>query len=52
MGQGCPPFYGTSKFYEKKKERAIAKIDKLREVIAECERAIAAQNKNGTSAKN
>lgn len=52
MGQGCPPFYGKSTFYEKKKQRALAKIEKLREVIAECDKAIAQAAKNETSAKN
>lgn len=52
MGQWCPPFYGKSKFYAKKKQKAIKKIDKLNNVIAECDREIAKAAKNETSAKN
>jgi hypothetical protein len=33
MGHGCPPLYGKSKFYEKKKERALKKISKLQNVV-------------------
>lgn len=41
MGVMCPPLYGKSKFYEKKKEKALAKIAKLELVVAECDKHIA-----------
>lgn len=37
MGQMAPPFYGNSKFYEKKKEKALKKIAKLNEVVRVCD---------------
>ena len=52
MGQWVPPLYGKSKFYAKKKQRAANKIEKLKTVIAECDREIAKAAKNETSAKN
>jgi hypothetical protein len=52
MGQWVPPFYGKSKFYAKKKERASKKIAKLNTVIAECDRAIVEAAKNEKLAKN
>lgn len=41
MGQAFPPFYGKSKFYEKKKAKALAKIAKLQAIVAECDKALA-----------
>ncbi len=41
MGQICPPLYGKSKFYQKKKEKALKKIAKLQAVIEECDKEIA-----------
>lgn len=41
MGQACPPFYGKSKFYAKKKAKALAKIAKLQAIVAECDKALA-----------
>lgn len=38
MGQELPPFYGKSKFYLKKKQKALAKIEKLKKVIDECDK--------------
>lgn len=40
MGQWFPPLYGKSKFYAKKREKALKKIAKLQVVVAECNRAI------------
>lgn len=37
MGQALPPFYGNSKFYEKKREKALKKIAKLNEVVRVCD---------------
>ena len=51
MGKWCPPYYGNSNFYAKKKEKAQkqmekyqAKIKELREVISVCDCELA---KNG-----
>ena len=41
MGWTCPPFYGKSKFYAKKKEKALKKIAKLQEVVDICDKEIA-----------
>ena len=41
MGQAFPPLYGKSKFYEKKKAKALAKIAKLQAIVAECDKALA-----------
>ena len=41
MGQMCPPFYGKSNFYAKKKAKALAKIAKLQAIVAECDKALA-----------
>ena len=38
MGLGFPPLYGKSKFYAKKKEKALKKIEELKLVIAECDK--------------
>ena len=40
MGLACPPVYGKSKFYAKKKQKALNKIEKLKNVIAECNKHI------------
>lgn len=37
MGQAFPPFYGKSKFYEKKREKALKKIAKLNEIVRVCD---------------
>lgn len=37
MGWIAPPFYGKSKFYYKKKNKAEKKIAKLQEVIKICD---------------
>ena len=41
MGLMAPPVYGKSKFYAKKKQKALNKIEKLKNVIAECNKHIA-----------
>ena len=51
MGQWFPPFYGKSKFYYKKKQKALAKIAKLQIVVAECEKAIASEAGTTPSSK-
>ena len=43
MGHICPPLYGKSKFYEKKKAKALKKISKLQEVVKVCDEKINAQ---------
>ena len=43
MGHICPPLYGKSKFYEKKKAKALKKIAKLQEVVKVCDEKINAQ---------
>ena len=40
MGWSAPPFYGKSKFYVKKKEKALKKIAKLQEVVKACDEKI------------
>lgn len=45
MGHACPPLYGKSKFYEKKREKALKKIAKLQLVVEECDKEIA-KNEN------
>ena len=37
MGLIMPPLYGKSKFYAKKKEKALKKIAKLQEVVKVCD---------------
>ena len=51
MGQWFPPLYGKSKFYFKKKQRALAKIAKLQTVVAECDKAIAAENDKAATSR-
>ena len=46
MGWTAPPLYGKSKFYEKKKEKALNKIEKLKEIIAICDLEIKKANAN------
>lgn len=41
MGVGFPPLYGKSKFYAKKKAKALKKIAKLQAIVAECDKALA-----------
>lgn len=41
MGEMAPPLYGKSKFYERKKSKALKKIEKLNNIIAECNKHIA-----------
>jgi hypothetical protein len=41
MGVLFPPLYGKSKFYAKKKAKALAKIAKLQAIVAECDKALA-----------
>lgn len=38
FGQACPPFFGKTKFYAKKKAKALKKIEKLNAIIAECDK--------------
>ena len=45
MGQICPPYYGKSKFYHKKKEKALKKIAKLQLIVEQCDKEIA-KNEN------
>ena len=41
------PFYGNSvKFYENKKAKAVTKIEELKKVIVECDKAIAEIKEN------
>ena len=37
MGHICPPLYGKSKFYAKKKAKAMKKIAKLQNVVKVCD---------------
>lgn len=41
MGVMCPPLYGKSKFYEKKRAKALKKIAKLQAIVDECDKQIA-----------
>jgi hypothetical protein len=52
MGVLFPPLYGKSKFYEKKKAKALAKIAKNQEIVDECNKAIAEQLKNEVKTKD
>lgn len=49
MGWMAPPFYGNkkSKFYAKKIQRAQAKIERQKAIIAECEKQIINDNAFG-----
>lgn len=44
MGHEFPPLYGKSKFYAKKKARALKKIAKLQNVVKVCDEKIKEQN--------
>ena len=41
MGYWAPPVYGKSKFYAKKKSKALKKIEKLNAIVSECDKHIA-----------
>ena len=41
MGLMAPPLYGKSKFYEKKKAKALKKIAELQAVVEECDKKLA-----------
>lgn len=42
MGVALPPLYGKSKkFYENKKAKCLAKIDKLNKIVALCDEELA-----------
>lgn len=43
MGLIMQPLYGKSKFYEKKKAKALKKIAKLQDVVKVCDEKINAQ---------
>lgn len=45
FGQMCPPLYGTSKFYQEKKEKALKKIAELQKIVEECDKEIS-KNEN------
>lgn len=45
FGPGCPPLYGKSKFYEKKRAKALKKIAKLENIVELCDEIIA-KNEN------
>jgi hypothetical protein len=45
MGIALPPLYGKSKFYEKKKKKALKKIAKLQEVVKLCDEELAKNEK-------
>jgi hypothetical protein len=40
MGWQCPPYYGKSKYYQKKKEKALKKIAELQKIVEECDKEI------------
>lgn len=41
MGWELPPFYGKSKFYAKKKGKALKKIAKYQEIVLMCDKELA-----------
>lgn len=41
MGWQAPPYYGKSKYYEKKREKALKKIAELQKIVEECDKEIA-----------
>ena len=45
-GPDCPPFFGESEFYEKKREKAIKVIMEQVEIIKECDAEIAKAKAN------
>ena len=44
MGLACPPLYGKSNFYAKKKARSEKKIEKLKEKVKVCDEKIAKES--------
>lgn len=44
MGLGCPPLYGKSKFYSKKREKLLKKIAKLEKKVKVCDEEIAKES--------
>lgn len=38
MGLMAPPVYGKTKFYAKKKAKALKKIEKYNAIVAECDK--------------
>lgn len=44
MGLACPPVYGKSKFYSKKRERLLKKIAKLEEKVKICDKEISKES--------
>ena len=38
FGEDCPPFYGKTKYYAKKKAKALKKIEKYNAIVAECDK--------------
>ena len=44
MGEMCPPFYGQSKFYSKKRANLLKRIAKLEEKVKVCDEKIAKKN--------
>ena len=44
MGLACPPFYGKSKFYAKKRAKLLKKIAKLQEKVKVCDKEIAKES--------
>ena len=40
MGKAAPPLYGKSKFYEKKKVKALKSIEKYKKIIDECDKEL------------
>ena len=49
MGIMAPPLYGKSKFYQKKKDKAIKKVAKYEAIINECNKMIALENAKAKS---
>ena len=45
MGWMCPPLYGKSKFYAKKKAKAEKKIAELQEIVKVCDEQIKKETK-------
>lgn len=46
FGQDCPPFFGKSKFYEKKKAKSLKKIEKHQAIISIHEAIVAECDKH------
>lgn len=45
FGLDFPPYFGKSKFYANKKEKALKKIAKLQEVVKVCDEYLSKENK-------